>query len=275
MKAVNFSYHAPATVEAACATLAARDDNAKIMGGSQSLGPMLNLRLVRPDSIFDISGVPELKTVGIADNRVRIGAAVTHAQIEDCHFPQLQHPMLATVARGIAYRAIRNRGTIGGSLAHADPAADWVVILTTLGADIELISSQKKRLVPMSDFMVAAYTTVLEKGEIIAAVHVPIFTPSARWAYHKLCRKTGEFSEASAAAYFDPSTCFGRIVLGALDGAPQVLGALTKDIAARGKKALTTEAVMAAVSEVTPGKDAIDRKLYCTAVVRCLEKLLD
>ncbi|MGT2509807.1 FAD binding domain-containing protein [Cupriavidus basilensis] len=275
MKAAAFIYHAAPTLAATCAALADRTDNAKVMGGGQSLGPMLNLRLTRPDAVYDLSKLAELRTVSVEQDRVRIGAAVTHAQIEDGEFPALRGTMLQSVAHGIAYRAIRNRGTIGGSLAHADPAADWVVALTAVGAELELASKGGTRRVPMTQFMLGAYTTALTEGEVIAAVHVPRHNDDVRWGYHKLCRKTGEFAEASCAAYFDPSARFARIVLGALDGAPAVLHGLASGIAAHGPAALTPQAVLAAVTQATPGKDAIDRKLYCTAATRCIEQLFN
>ncbi|MDW3688144.1 FAD binding domain-containing protein [Cupriavidus sp. CV2] len=275
MKAAAFNYHAAPTLAATCAELADRTDNAKVMGGGQSMGPMLNLRLTRPDAIYDLSKLAELRTVTAQQERVRIGAAVTHAQIEDGEFPELRGGMLQSVASGIAYRAIRNRGTIGGSLAHADPAADWVVVLTAVGAEIELASKAGTRIVPMTQFMLGAYTTALTEGELIAAVHVPRQPGAARWGYHKLCRKTGEFAEASCAAYFDPSTRFARIALGALDGAPALLRGLANDIAVQGPAALTPQAVLSAVTEATPGKDAIDRKLYCAAATRCIQQLFN
>lgn len=275
MKAAVFTYHGAPTLAATCAELADRTDNAKVMGGGQSMGPMLNLRLTRPDAIYDLSKLAELRTVTGQQERVRIGAAVTHAQIEDGEFPELRGGMLQSVASGIAYRAIRNRGTIGGSLAHADPAADWVVVLTAVGAEIELASKAGTRIVPMTQFMLGAYTTTLTEGELIAAVHVPRQPDAARWGYHKLCRKTGEFAEASCAAYFDPSTRFARIALGALDGAPALLRGLANDIATQGLAALTPQAVLSAVTEATPGKDAIDRKLYCAAATRCIQQLFN
>ena len=215
MKAVAFSYHAAASLEEVCTTLAARSDVAKVMGGGQSMGPMLNLRLMRPDAVFDVSRLAELATVAPAGDRIRIGAAVTHAQIEDGVFPELRGTMLQSVAAGFAYRAIRNRGTIGGSIAHADPAADWVVVLTAIGADIEIASASGRRIVPMSQFMLGAYTTALQDGELICPVLVPRHTSALRWGYHKLCRKTGEFAEASCAAYLDhrralPASCWAR-----------------------------------------------------------------
>ncbi|RDK10336.1 FAD binding domain-containing protein [Cupriavidus lacunae] len=275
MKAIAFSYHAPGSLPDALARLGAGTDVAKTMGGGQSLGPMLNLRLTRPDTVVDVSGLAELREVSATPDGVRIGACVTHAQIEDGVFAPLRGTMLQAVAGGIAYRAIRNRGTVGGSLAHADPAADWVVVMSALGARIEIASGAGTRDVPMESFMIGAYTTVLADGELIAAVRVPPLTGHSRWGYQKLCRKTGEFAEASCAAYFDASRRFARIVLGALDGPPVVLPGLTRAVAAQGATALTASAVDDAVAQAAPGKDAIDRKLYRTVVMRCVTQLLN
>ncbi len=275
MKAVAFSYLAPGSLPEALARLGAGTDVAKTMGGGQSLGPMLNLRLTRPDTVVDVSGLAELRQVASTPDDIRIGACVTHAQIEDGVFAPLRGTMLQAVAGGIAYRAIRNRGTVGGSLAHADPAADWVVAMTALGARIEIASGTGTREVPMEAFMIGAYTTVLADGELIAAVRVPHATAHSRWGYHKLCRKTGEFAEASCAAYFDASRRFARIVLGALDGPPVVLPGLTRAVAAQGAAALTASAVDEAVAQAAPGKDAIDRKLYRTVVMRCVTQMLN
>lgn len=275
MKAVAFCYHAPGSLPEALSRLGAGTDVSKAMGGGQSLGPMLNLRLTRPDTVVDVSALRELRDVTATADGIRIGACVTHAQIEDGVFEPLRGTMLQAVAGGIAYRAIRNRGTVGGSLAHADPAADWVVAMTALGAHIEIASAAGTREVPMASFMLGAYTTVLADGELIAAVRVPPKTAHSRWGYHKLCRKTGEFAEASCAAYFDASRRFARIVLGALDGPPMVLPGLTRAVAAQGMAALTADAVAEAVAQAAPGKDAIDRKLYRTVVTRCVTQLLN
>ncbi|MGY2491669.1 FAD binding domain-containing protein [Cupriavidus sp. CP313] len=275
MKAVAFSYHEPGSLPEALARLGAGTDVAKAMGGGQSLGPMLNLRLTRPDTVVDVSGLAELRQVASTPDGIRIGACVTHAQIEDGVFAPLRGTMLQAVAGGIAYRAIRNRGTVGGSLAHADPAADWVVAMTALGARIEIASGTGTREVPMEAFMIGAYTTVLADGELIAAVRVPHASAHSRWGYQKLCRKTGEFAEASCAAYFDASRRFARIVLGALDGPPVVLPGLTRAVAAQGAAALTASAVEEAVAQAAPGKDAIDRKLYRTVVMRCVTQMLN
>ena len=273
MKAASFDYQRPATLQAALRLLADSAGSAKLMGGGQSLGPMLNLRLTRPKQVIDVSALAELRQVTQAGDAIRIGAAVTHAEIEDGVHALLRRGVLQSVAGGIAYRAIRNRGTVGGSLAHADPAADWVLVACTLAAEIEIASQAGTRRVPMDRFMQGAYTTALAEGEVLAALWVPKLGADARWGYFKFCRKTGEFAEASCAAVFDPARKLARIVIGALDGAPQALPALAAQVARSGAMPARA-AIEAAVSASAPGKDAVDRKLLVAAVERCLGQVL-
>lgn len=272
MKAPRFAYTRVLEVSDALAVLATGGGTAKAMGGSQSFGPMLNLRLARPAHVVDISDIPGLRTVRRKEGWVEIGAAVTHAEIEDgVHEPLAAHPM-RQVAGGIAYRAIRTRGTVGGSLAHADPAADWVVTLAALGARIVAKSPRGERTIEADALMLGAYTTVLESDELIVSVAVPSETRTLHWGYHKVCRKPGEFAEASAAVYFDASHARARIVLGATDGPPLLLGELVANIAARGGGAAGHEQLRAAVRTALPERDAIDLKLFTACVERALEQ---
>ena len=273
MKAASFDYQRPATLKDALRALADAGGAAKVMGGGQSLGPMLNLRLTRPKQVVDVSALAELRQVAAEGDQLRIGATVTHAEIEDGVHPLLRDGLLQSVAGGIAYRAIRNRGTLGGSLAHADPAADWVLTMAALGALIEIASTTGTRRVPMERFMQGAYTTDLADGELLAAVLVPRLGPAARWGYFKFCRKTGEFAEASCAAVFDPARKLARVVLGALDGAPQALPALAAQVARSGAVP-DRPSIEAAVSAAAASKDAVDRKLLAAAVERCLGQVL-
>ncbi|MDM0065443.1 FAD binding domain-containing protein [Variovorax sp. J31P207] len=272
MKAASFDYQRPATLKDALRALADGGGGAKVMGGGQSLGPMLNLRLTRPKQVIDVSALAELRQVTAEGDQLRIGSAVTHAEIEDGVHALLRDGLLQSVAGGIAYRAIRNRGTLGGSLAHADPAADWVLTMAALGAQIEIASATGMRRVPMERFMQGAYTTDLADGELLAAVLVPRLGLAARWGYFKFCRKTGEFAEASCAAVFDPSRKLARIVLGALDGAPQALPALAAQVA-RDAAMPSRDTLRSAVAAALPAKDAVDRKLMVAAVERCLHQI--
>ncbi len=273
MKAAQFDYIKPATLAQAMQKLAQSGDQAKLMAGSQSLGPMLNLRLARPAQVLDVSRLNELRQVELIAGRVRIGASVTHAEIEDGDFDLLRgHPVQEVAAR-IAYRSVRNRGTVGGSLAHADPAADWILAARALNAQVEVCAfEQAPRLIEMQDFMLAAYTTMLDEGDVITALHLPLMSTQARWGYYKFCRKTGEFAEASCAAYFEPATATAQIVVGALDGAPVALEALASEVARSGVAAASEAAIEAALKGSIEQLDTLGRRMAGAAVARCLKQ---
>jgi carbon-monoxide dehydrogenase medium subunit len=276
LKAPRFNYTRPTSLAAALTTLKEATISPKIMSGSQSLGPMLNLRLARPAAVIDVSTLPEMRTVERIASGLRVGAAVTHAEVEDGVHELLRgHPM-QTVAGRIAYRAVRNRGTLGGSLAHADPAADWIVVCSGLGAKLRIMNAQGDvRQESVQQFMAGAYTTSLAEGELIVAVDVPSMTAESRFGYYKFCRKTGEFAEASCVAWFDPATRTARIVLGAIDVTPRSLTELAHACAKHGASAVTATTIREAVHKAIPEKDDVDRRLYETAVTRCLAQALD
>ncbi|CAM3755700.1 Carbon monoxide dehydrogenase [Bordetella sputigena] len=270
MKAAKFDYIRATSVAQALDALGEHAGMAKLMAGGQSLGPMLNLRLARPAAVVDISGLQDLRGVSREGDSVRIGAAVTHAEIEDGLHPALRDSPMRAVAAGIAYRAVRNRGTLGGSLAHADPAADWVVAMAALGARIELAGPGGVRHIEADRLMQGAYTTAVGEDELIQAIHVPAGGARARWGYYKFCRKTGEFAEASCAAWFDPATGQARIALGALDGPPRLLQGLATRVAQAGGAALDPVEIAREVADAMPGKDEAHRQLHAAAVGRCL-----
>jgi carbon-monoxide dehydrogenase medium subunit len=187
---------------------------------------MLNLRLARPARLVDLSRIPALNAVTRLDGRLRLGAAVTHARIEDgatAGVPDVTGGLLPHVAANIAYRAVRNRGTLGGSLANGDPAGDWVSVMTLLDAQLLIVGPAGERSVATSGFYAGPYTTVLRTGELLAAVDVPVCSERARWAYRKLCRKPGELADAIAGLWFDPVLGVARAVLGAPDGMPRAV----------------------------------------------------
>lgn len=199
------------------------ETNAKIIAGGQSLGPMLNLRLVEPRLVVDITALDELKQAERSGGELVLGACVTHADIEDGRIPDLTRGALEGVAANIAYRAVRNRGTLGGSLSHADPAADWVSALSALGAKITLRGRNGARKIEVERFIVGAMETVLSPDEIAETIHIPARPSSTHWGYFKSCRKTGDFAHAIAAILIDPSAASARVVIGAIEKPPIVL----------------------------------------------------
>lgn len=220
MKPGAFEYAIPADAAQAAALLAAEPDGARIVAGGQSLGPMLNLRLAQPSMLVDVRRIEGMTCVRQTQGFVEIGACVTHAAIEDGAIPGVLGGFMSRVARDIAYRAIRNRGTIGGSLCHADPAADWVSALQLLAATVTIQGAGGVREVPVDAFMISAFSTVLQPHEVVLAIRIPVLSSAARWSYRKFCRKPGEFAEALACVLVDPANDVCRVVIGATDGCP-------------------------------------------------------
>ncbi len=270
MKAAAFEYFKPSDVPGAIKALAGSASEAKALGGGQSLGPMLNLRLARPKLLVDVSRLEEMRAIEDKGAFWRIGGAVTHSAIEDANL--IGCTVMSEVARNIAYRTIRNRGTIGGSLAHADPAADWPLALPALSATIIIAGPAGERSVPAAVFMKGAFATDLAEDELVVAVEVPKLSAAARWGYWKFCRKTGEFPESSAAMLMDPERKLARLWVGALDGAPQSLDRLASEIALRGSVAASETAVSAALDLAVPGQDPVNRRMHVTAVRRAVQK---
>lgn len=223
MKSAPFSYERPTDMRGALALMAQPDAAVKIMAGGQSLGPMLNLRLAAPDVIVDITALADLKRADIDGGDLVLGACITHADIEDGRVADVTRGAMQRVASAIAYRAVRNRGTIGGSLSHADPSADWVSALAALGAVLTLRSVDATRHVAMKDFVLGALETSLRHGEIVESICVPAMPATARWGYVKSCRKPGEFAHAIGAVLIDPDAATARVVIGAIEAAPIVI----------------------------------------------------
>ena len=249
MKAAAFRYACPPSVAQVCALLAAGGGMAKPIAGGQSFGPMLNLRLAQPDSVVDLAALAALREVLDEGESIFIGAGVTHAAIEDGKIADPSGGLMPYVAANIAYRAVRNRGTLGGSLAHADPAADWVSTMLLLDAVYVIdgpsgtsgasAANPGRREVGSGDFMQAAFTTALREDEILAGVRIRKcsgtfskngsqsgshgITRGTRFGYFKFCRKSGEFAEAIGAVLIDPARGVRRAVIGATASAPHLV----------------------------------------------------
>jgi carbon-monoxide dehydrogenase medium subunit len=223
MKPVAFGYERPASIDAALTLLGEETVFCKVLAGGQSLGPMLNLRLAQPDLLIDVSSIPELAEVADERDHIDIGACVTHADIEDGRLPDASNGLLRHVAGTIAYRAVRNRGTIGGSLAHADPAADWISMLPLLDAEIIISARHGTRKIAAADLVVSSFVTVLQADELIRAIRVPKLSGRSRWGFCKINQKAGEFAHAIGGVLHDPERGLFRAVIGAIETAPVVV----------------------------------------------------
>jgi len=261
MKPASFDYARPSSWSDALQLVAA---GARPSAGTQSLGPLLNLRLAQPDTIADLRHLPGYAGVAVEGGVVRIGAGTTHAAIEDGAVPGRVGEIMAAVARGIAYRPVRNRGTIGGSLAHADPAADWVAVLPALGGTAVALGPRGERRIALAGFVKGIFETALAADELLRAIEVPVLPAEARWGHWKFCRKVGEFSKATACVLALPGKA-PRAVLAALDGPPLVIedaSALMKDPVAEAARIVTA----------FPDLGAWRRALAETALRRAVER---
>lgn len=200
MKPAPFEYHAPESLADALGLVSRQDGHeVKVLAGGQSLLALMNLRLSRPDVLVDVGGLSELGGIHVSEESVTIGAGVTHTQVE--RSPELfaAIPLLPYASRHIAHPPIRNRGTVGGSLAHADPAAEWPTVMSALDARLHLQSQERgSRWVPVREFFAGFLTTVLEPDEILTEIEVRLPAPNVRWAFHEAARQPGAFATVIA-----------------------------------------------------------------------------
>ena len=275
MKPSRFDYERPADLAGVIALTRREDIAVKILAGGQSLGPMLNLRLVQPDVLVDITGIPELKRVEENADAIIVGACVTHADIEDGRVPDVTGGALTEVARGIAYRAVRNRGTLGGSLSHADPSADWVACLAAVGASVLIRGPAGKRNLAIGDFVTGAFEVALDPGEILEAVRIPRLSRSARWGYYKICRKTGELAQAIGAVLHDPERSVFRAVIGATESRPIVLSDATSLFGGKPRAGLAAAFDAGAAARVLSAAemtDPYDNRIHVVALKRAIDR---
>jgi len=267
MKPASFDYEQPRDLAAAVRLLAG-SENAKVLAGGQSLGPMLNLRVVYPGLLVDVSRLPELREVEDRPEALTLGAGITHAEIEDGDVPDATRGMMRHVAGNIAYRAVRNRGTIGGSLVHADPAADWVTAMTALGARLLLADRDGTREAELPGFMTGPLATTIGDGEVVRAVRIPKLSSRARWGYYKLCRKTGEFAHAIGAVVVDPATNTRRAVVGAIADAPVLFigDEVESLVAAEGDRSIEAATRLIAARRI--GRDDISGQVFAVTLAR-------
>lgn len=200
MKPAPFAYHRPRSLADALALLAEHGASARPIAGGQSLGPMMNMRLAQPAQLVDLNALPGLDRVHESADAIEIGALVRHRTIAASPVVGAACPLLAEAAQSIGHYAIRARGTLGGSLAHADPAAQLPLVAVTLGAEIAVAGARGERLVAAKDFFVSLMTTALEPDELIVAVRFPKLLPGERHAYLQFSRRRGDFAIVAVAA---------------------------------------------------------------------------
>jgi carbon-monoxide dehydrogenase medium subunit len=195
-----FDYVAATSVTEAVAHLARHDGAAKVLAGGQSLVPMLNFRLLDPAVLVDINRIADLSGIAERDGALRIGALTRHRQLEIAPVIAERFPVLTAAMAHVAHLAIRNRGTIGGSLSHADPAAELPALMLLLDATIAISGRDGERRVPARDFFEGTLTTALDSAELVTAIDLPALPPRTGWGFEEIARRSGDFAMAGVAA---------------------------------------------------------------------------
>ncbi|MCY4238733.1 MAG: xanthine dehydrogenase family protein subunit M [Rhodospirillaceae bacterium] len=268
MKPPAFGYEAPTSIEQATALLSMHDGDARIIAGGQSLVPMLNFRLLVPSVLVDINriaGLDEIRDDG--KGGLTIGALVRHFQLEASELVAARFPILTEAVRHIAHLAIRNRGTIGGSLSHADPAAELPMMVQLLNGALTIAGPDGTRTVAARDFFDGALTTVLDDAEIVTEIALPALPAGAGWGFKEVARRAGDFAMAAAAVTLTQKDTLieeARVaVMGVHDQAIRVPGAEAMLQGAVADNGTITAAIAAVREAVDPDDD-----LHATAEFR-------
>jgi carbon-monoxide dehydrogenase medium subunit len=203
MKPARFDYARPETLADAVKLLAGAGGDAKVIAGGQSLMPMLAFRLAAPKLLVDIGRLQGLKQINISPDGIELGALVRWRDIEDNEMLARAHPLLAETVRHVAHYQIRNRGTVGGSIAHADPAAEMPGIALTCDATVRVMGSSGDRIIAAADFFTGPLMTALSSDEVIVSVRLPPWKLQRRWAFKEFARRKGDFALAGVALFYD------------------------------------------------------------------------
>jgi CO/xanthine dehydrogenase FAD-binding subunit len=254
-----FEYHDPDELGQALGLLAEHGDEAKVLAGGQSLVPLLNFRLARPEVIVDINRVQALAALEATGPTIRIGAMTRQATLELSAAVASRVPLLVAAVRLVGHSQIRNRGTVGGSVAHADPSAELPLALTVLDARFHIRSAQASRAVPAAELFVTHLTTTLEPEELLVEIEVPVPAAGTGWAFEEFARRHGDFALGGAAVLLalDPTGAVIHAQIGLLAAADTpVLAPAAAELIGRTVDAPTAEEIAAlVVSDVEPTGD--------------------
>lgn len=270
-----FEYFAPQTVPEALDLLTRYGGDAKVLAGGHSLIPLMKLRLAAPQYLIDLNRVADMAYIKEADGVLRIGALTRHGDLEHSELVRKRYPLLADTARVIADPLVRNMGTIGGSLAHADPAGDWGAALLAAGAEVVATGPKGQRTVSLNDLFVDTFTTSLQPDEILTEVRVPQPVPRSGGAYLRLDRKVGDFAIAAVgvALVLDGKGAVERAGIGLCNVGSTSLRARKAEDALKGKQpeaATLARAAEAAAGEADPVTDLRGQAEYKRDIVRVL-----
>jgi carbon-monoxide dehydrogenase medium subunit len=282
MKPSAFEYKSPATLSEAVSLLTAGNGNAKLIAGGQSLMPMLAFRLAAPELLIDLKRIRDLDAITITEDGIALGAKVRWCDIAGDRRLATAHPLLAEAIRHVAHYQVRNRGTVGGSMAHADPSAEMPGIALTCGAQLEIIGAGGRRVEAAADFFQGLLQTSLAPDEILTSVHLPAWPAARRWAFREFARRKGDFAMAGIALFYDldEGRCAANVHIGAIGVADRPVRLASAETVLNGKpvnESSIAAAVAAARAEIDPPSDihapaAYRRSLLGTLLERGLNQ---
>jgi len=258
MKPAAFSYHRPRTLDEALALLAEHGDAAKLIAGGQSLVPVMNMRLAAPAELIDLNDLPGLAGIRDLGAVLEAGALTRQSELAGSELVALRCPVLALAARTIGHYVIRQRGTLGGSLAHADPTAQLPLVAVLLDAEIVVASRRGQRTLRAAEFFISVMTTVLEPDEIVVAVRFPVAAPGEGAAFELFSRRHGDFAivaVAITASERDGRFAGLRIALGGIGPVPAVYGDVCRAFVGQAADAAGVRAVAQAVAAAAKPED--------------------
>jgi CO/xanthine dehydrogenase FAD-binding subunit len=275
VKPPQFEYDDPTTVEEALSLLAEHGDAAKVLAGGQSLVPLMNFRLARPDRLVDVNNVAGLDGLGVDGGVLRIGALVRQSRLERSEEAAAAVPLLREAVRFVGHSQIRNRGTVGGSVAHADPAAELPLAFTALDARFRVRGTRGERVLGAGELFVSHLTTALEPDELLTEIEVPVPPPETRYAFVEFARRLGDFALGGAAVLLrlgGDGTCESASVA-LLAAAPTPVRAPEAEAALVGRRVdedAAREAARLAVVDIRPAGDVHGSSDYRRGLIEAL-----
>jgi CO/xanthine dehydrogenase FAD-binding subunit len=240
LKPARFEYFAPSTVREAVELLVAHGEEAKLLAGGQSLVPMMNLRLAQPGVLIDLNRISELAYIRDEGDRIAIGAMTRHSEVERSPVVQRACPMLSHAVRNVGYPAIRNRGTLGGSLAHSDPVAEMPCVAVTFDAELVVVGPEGRRVIPSTEFFVTHFMTVLEPTEVLVEVRFPRLGEQSGWDFQEFAKKSHEYPIVSVGVELQlEDSMLDRARIGISGGGDRAIRATEAEELLRGQPAST------------------------------------
>ena len=277
MKPAPFRYHAPKTIAEAVETLAeVAPEDGRVLAGGQSLVPIMAFRLARPAHLVDINGVAALSRLAVEDGKLCIGACIRHAAFHKPVVDGPLGPLLATVVRHIAHYPIRTRGTFCGSLAHADPASEWCLVVAALEGEMVAQSTSGTRVIPARDYFQGIMSTALKEDELLIEVRLPLLPEDTRCGFYEFNRRAGDFALAMAVATFrirDGVMIEPRLAVGSVEAKPRRIAQAEEALAGRAPGRAAFEAAAEAVeAAVDPLDDFIIGAEYRRDLARTISR---